>query len=840
LDNIFPVRAKDGQPPISDAIRDENRSKREGVRLAGTMIVADRNLNLEIGTHNIEWSGKQRNIVIKNHKETQSGDVLKPDTPFNERQTIITYLNIVIKEALPKAFGEGCYMKRILLDRSQSYTHPQFPMEIIQAYATALGLATIKGNLSLVYTITPRVKILSTENCLNKIQAMKSRCGGDERAYKSSSKEFLLNQQVFTSYNKTGYQIVGVNWNKCPNDKFTLRARKGNPEEEISFAEYLKRVHNVQLHQPNEPPLLEVTKGMGSKEQILLCPEQCQLTDIPPQAKAALPRECSKKPKEHMDGVMSFVQKVKDDAATKDVLKKFGIEMKFGEGRSEIAAEVLPPPRVRVMGGSTFDANQDFGRDMVIGRNVNFRFQGQGRNLNPILVIAGGRIDENSLNAQWNDWFRLMNELNCQYRFANQQAPRIYVNDVRDVASLEQKIGQCVQQKYAGAPIQSIFIGVFMEDGTDNRWKDRGQGRDLSVHAVYRAVADIASRKGFIKQGWNMRSKQNKNIGPIVQNTVKQIIHKYGENSWDINLYESAQVLKNRFVLIIGLDVYHSRTQTYEKGRLKKVRCSYGAYCAEVYCPDGSATKHFTQPVKVLAKEEIQQVDTDSGEDTASNAATSLSKVSLEGEDVVSEIDITSGGKLGNFVKGCVDFIKKHPKYPSSNGLDIIVYRDGVGDSQLDSVERHELEQCMNAAGGDAKVSLTFMVCQKGIDERFTTVDDSNPGNPAKGSVVNGMGSTKYQSFFLVSCNCSLSTSRPVRYQIITSGGAFNNVDSNAQQLKELQKLTYDLCHLYTNWSDAIKVPMVVQNAHKLAYQAGEADLPEEIAPSLKSMRYYL
>ena len=35
------------------------------------------------------------------------------------------------------------------------------------------------------------------------------------------------------------------------------------------------------------------------------------------------------------------------------------------------------------------------------------------------------------------------------------------------------------------------------------------------------------------------------------------------------------------------------------------------------------------------------------------------------------------------------------------------------------------------------------------------------------------------------------------------------------------QKLTYKLCHLYYNWPGTVRVPMVCQYAHKLAYLVG-------------------
>ena len=37
-----------------------------------------------------------------------------------------------------------------------------------------------------------------------------------------------------------------------------------------------------------------------------------------------------------------------------------------------------------------------------------------------------------------------------------------------------------------------------------------------------------------------------------------------------------------------------------------------------------------------------------------------------------------------------------------------------------------------------------------------------------------------------------------------------------------IQMLTFKMCHLYYNWSGTIRVPAVVQYAHKLAFLVGQ------------------
>ena len=54
-----------------------------------------------------------------------------------------------------------------------------------------------------------------------------------------------------------------------------------------------------------------------------------------------------------------------------------------------------------------------------------------------------------------------------------------------------------------------------------------------------------------------------------------------------------------------------------------------------------------------------------------------------------------------------------------------------------------------------------------------------------------------------------------------------------------MQALTYKLCHLYYNWPGTVRVPMVCQYAHKLAYLVGES-LHRVPSPGLDDLLFYL
>ena len=90
--------------------------------------------------------------------------------------------------------------------------------------------------------------------------------------------------------------------------------------------------------------------------------------------------------------------------------------------------------------------------------------------------------------------------------------------------------------------------------------------------------------------------------------------------------------------------------------------------------------------------------------------------------------------------------------------------------------------------------------------------------------------------FYLVSQSVRQGTVNPTSYNVIhDSTGA----DGKGLLPGHMQALTYKLCHLYYNWPGTVRVPMVCQYAHKLAYLVGES-LHRVPSPGLDGLVFYL
>ncbi|XP_018059690.1 PREDICTED: protein argonaute-3 [Atta colombica] len=174
-------------------------------------------------------------------------------------------------------------------------------------------------------------------------------------------------------------------------------------------------------------------------------------------------------------------------------------------------------------------------------------------------------------------------------------------------------------------------------------------------------------------------------------------------------------------------------------------------------------------------------------------------------------------------------------KYNGCNPERIMIYRDGVGDGDLDYVENYEVKQLLatfNRIAPNYKPQLSVIIVQKRINTRIFIKGRDGLDNPAPGTIVDSCITRRnYYDFFLVPQNVRQGTVTPTHYIVIH--------DSSNMETDLMQRLTYKLCHLYYNWPGTIRVPAPCQYAHKLVYLVGQ-NLLAEPHRSLSDILFYL
>jgi len=187
----------------------------------------------------------------------------------------------------------------------------------------------------------------------------------------------------------------------------------------------------------------------------------------------------------------------------------------------------------------------------------------------------------------------------------------------------------------------------------------------------------------------------------------------------------------------------------------------------------------------------------------------------------------------------CPAISKALRKYNELNGnlpSRVIIYRDGVGDGQINYVVDHEVAaimSCMAKAGlQEDQVKFTYIIVNKKINTRIMGKDNKNMSNPPSGTIVDDhVTLPERYDFFLVSQSVRQGTVNPTSYNVVK--------DTSGLKPEHLQKLTYKLTHLYYNWPGTVRVPAPCQYAHKLAFLVGES-LHQAPSDKLEDTLYYL
>lgn len=183
------------------------------------------------------------------------------------------------------------------------------------------------------------------------------------------------------------------------------------------------------------------------------------------------------------------------------------------------------------------------------------------------------------------------------------------------------------------------------------------------------------------------------------------------------------------------------------------------------------------------------------------------------------------------FIRALEIFRDKNGEFPAK----IIVFRDGVGDGQLDHCRRYEIPQ-FEATLKDFKITdcgLCYVIVQKRINTRIYAMKGGDHlDNPLPGTILDyEVTRRNLYDFFLVSQFVRQGTVTPTHYIVLH--------DTSNISPDHVQRLTQKLCHLYYNWPGTIRVPAPCQYAHKLAQLVGQyiGKAPSNI---LSDKLYYL
>uniref|UniRef100_A0A1A9VF83 Uncharacterized protein n=1 Tax=Glossina austeni TaxID=7395 RepID=A0A1A9VF83_GLOAU len=147
----------------------------------------------------------------------------------------------------------------------------------------------------------------------------------------------------------------------------------------------------------------------------------------------------------------------------------------------------------------------------------------------------------------------------------------------------------------------------------------------------------------------------------------------------------------------------------------------------------------------------------------------------------------------------------------------IIYYRDGVSDGQFPKIKKDELGGIRRAcAQAGCTPKVTCLIVVKRHHTRFFPLRQSQGfrdfNNVEPGTVVDQyIVHPNEKQFFLVSHKAIQGTAKPTRYNVIEDDANFN--------IDLLQKLSYNLCHMFPRCNRAVSYPAPAYLAHLVAFR---------------------
>lgn len=285
----------------------------------------------------------------------------------------------------------------------------------------------------------------------------------------------------------------------------------------------------------------------------------------------------------------------------------------------------------------------------------------------------------------------------------------------------------------------------------------------------------------------------DKRLQAVSQKIVLQINCKLGGELWAC----STPIKK---LMVVGIDVFHDRSR------------SAGSIAGVVSSINDSLSRYY-----------------------------STVAIQKQGQEIIDALKVS-------FMQALIRYYESNNALPET----IVVFRDGVGDSQMDTVAQYEGNQFVNtfkqlddstsSDSSDIKKkfadimssgynpNFAYVIVQKRISTRIMTPNNENP--PPGTILDHTVTRYRFKDFFLVPQAVTQGTVTPTHMVVVHEHGDSLDADT-------VQKLAYKLTHMYFNWPGTVRVPAPCQYAHKLVDLVGE-HLHNQPSHELSDKLYFL
>ena len=715
------------------------------------------------------------------HKPIYADDLKNVETP--KKDVFLTYCNVALQRALSERMVRwGCeYIDPKTFTEPRDKQNRSLGLKMFRAFScdfncmntdTGSNLDPVGSKeiqpFSLVLTVDLRAKIIRTQNLLN---LWCNNTNPNQKHFDEHTRRQIrnkwINEQIICIYDKKTYGIVEILFDESPASMII-------PTLNISHAEYFQKKKGIELKFPNAKPMIK-TWGRN-KSSIYLPAELVCGNELDSKARSILPLVASFAPKERNDAINEMKrylqpggQKTKGSGG--GFLPALGIILR--EERLHVKMRHLSLPSIIAAGLSHTIPTHKKNNWLACLRDAQFSVNPNESITLNVIVVYNHRLGRSYMEV-YTKIARLVNNFRSKYRFPETPFVAIEAGDI-------QYHWESVEQ-YFKFNQHRLPPNIFVLDFTKppNR---------ATVDQAYKVVKQMLGRAGYLSQFVNFNSadhtdsRQIRKSNSILNGVSRQILNKCGLRIWWIDLPKTIPLP----AIFVGADVFHSA---------RKFDSGTGKMAGKASCA-------------AAVIQLVRQVDGPKGKMSTIELYSTTRR-----RDAGREIG------LGSFLR---DAISEALRHFNVNPMSCIVWRDGVGVGSLNNVFKDEVQHVRHAFENISlgnfqsvprPVDLAYVICQKEISTKFISCDGNRGMQP--GALIEGMKLTDHETFYINGSSPPFSTPRAVRFVVLQK--------DEGLQAVQVPDLAWALCHDYPNWTGPIKVPSLVQMAHKLAELAGNYD----------------
>lgn len=244
---------------------------------------------------------------------------------------------------------------------------PQHKLEILPGYVIAAD--EYEGGIMLCLDVQHRV--LRTQSVLELFREYHSTY---KQRFKEVAQANIIGSSVLTRYNNKNYTIDDIVWDASPKDTF-----KTYDDREISYIEYYKKQHNIEIHDLNQPLLLnkQTIRQVGTLEKvdrfICLIPEICYMTGLTDEMRSDfkvmkdVAQYTRVTPNQRMNSLRKYLENVANSADAQKILKDWGLEL--DSATIDLQARVLDCETILFGQGIIYKCNSNADWNTAVMKN---------------------------------------------------------------------------------------------------------------------------------------------------------------------------------------------------------------------------------------------------------------------------------------------------------------------------------------------------------------------------------------------------------------------------------------------------------------------------------------